>query len=308
MIPTNVTVNLAEWIIYHTHVWYLFLFNRIPGLRTLSIKENPFCKDFDWQGFVIALLPKLVYLECHFIHSERREISAAAHQGDIFRAQNQEEALKEAQEQEIRYSKIIVRSMVFSLIKETLFYTSYTIFSLFINFFTNFISHLKSPLYFCTKKINFFHFSCLLFNKLDFLECLRFLYFSRNLAEDKKLKAAFVSSVRGPELVKSLMECNAEEEKLLKECLESFQKDKGGMDVIWIQFRDEMTAIGNEIYELGLRELKVREQEVKIFEECVRKAQKHSQEKGVKEVFMHAMIKIKNIFFDKCFNFRLICS
>ena len=31
---------------------------QLPGLKTLSIKENPYCEaEEDWQGFIMALLP-----------------------------------------------------------------------------------------------------------------------------------------------------------------------------------------------------------------------------------------------------------
>ncbi len=62
---------------------------RLPALRTLSLKENPYCEsDEDWRGFVVALLPSLVFLEYHTIKKEEREEATARHQGDIFRAQN----------------------------------------------------------------------------------------------------------------------------------------------------------------------------------------------------------------------------
>ena len=86
---------------------------QLPALRTLSIKENPYCEaEEDWRGFIMALLPStlqrfgmglgqskalasslyitdLVFLECHAIKAEEREEASVRHQGDIFRAQNQ---------------------------------------------------------------------------------------------------------------------------------------------------------------------------------------------------------------------------
>ena len=41
---------------------------KLGALRTLSIKGNPLCQeDEDCKGFVTAMLPKLVYLECHHL-------------------------------------------------------------------------------------------------------------------------------------------------------------------------------------------------------------------------------------------------
>ncbi len=47
-----------------------------------------------------------------------------------------------------------------------------------------------------------------------------------------------------------------------------------------------MEAIGDEIYLLGLSELAKREREVRTFEECIRVAQRTSQEKGIEEESM----------------------
>jgi hypothetical protein len=55
-------------------------------------------------------------------------------------------------------------------------------------------------------------------------------------------------------------------------------------DVLWSQFRREMEAIGDEIYDLGLAELAKRQKEGRKFEECVEVAQRSTQEKGIREV------------------------
>ena len=82
----------------------------LPNLRTLSLRGNPLCKsdpddsdgeedgDNDWRGFVMALLPKLIYLECHNITAEEREAASTRHQGEIFKARNRED--KAATEQD----------------------------------------------------------------------------------------------------------------------------------------------------------------------------------------------------------------
>ena len=53
-------------------------------------------------GFCVALLPELVYLECHAVAKEHREAATIRHQGDIFRAQNLEEREKSEKEQKSR--------------------------------------------------------------------------------------------------------------------------------------------------------------------------------------------------------------
>ncbi len=71
----------------------------LPALRTLSIKENPYCEaEKDWRGFAIALLPNLLYLECHSVTEEDRDLAERKHQGDVFRARNAEEQAREVQE------------------------------------------------------------------------------------------------------------------------------------------------------------------------------------------------------------------
>ena len=86
----------------------------MPSLRTLSIKENPFCAESDdWEGFVVAMLQvnqswqpfhvghlseqvfqNLSYLECHRVDPVRREEAAVRYQGDIFRIRNDEDQVK----------------------------------------------------------------------------------------------------------------------------------------------------------------------------------------------------------------------
>lgn len=46
---------------------------KLSSLRTLSIKENPLCEsEQDWQGFVMAMLPDLAFLECHAVPPAQR--------------------------------------------------------------------------------------------------------------------------------------------------------------------------------------------------------------------------------------------
>ena len=191
---------------------------KLISLKTLSIKENPFCDGEDWETFCMALLPNLAYLETMFVTHEKREAAMSKHQGDIFRAHNQEE-----EEREIRERK-----------KEM-------------------------------------------------------------MESERKNKAAFVASLRGSELLKALLKRNEEEENLLRDCLESCYGAEG-TKAVWEQFKEEMTQIGDEIYSLGLKELTHRENEVKVFEDCVKGAQKCSQNKGVKVI--DAFMNDKDVIFD----------
>ena len=58
-------------------------------------------------------------------------------------------------------------------------------------------------------------------------------------------------------------------------------------------------AIGDAIYDLGLRELELREEEVRIFEECVKSAQKDWQNRGIKEV--DSFLNEKDVIFDNLY-------
>lgn len=75
-------------------------------------------------------------------------------------------------------------------------------------------------------------------------------------------------NIQGPQLFKSLMGRNEKEEKALRECLENWHDD-----VLWNQFQSDIQKIGDDIYNLGLTELSLREEEVKLFEECIKGAQ-----------------------------------
>ena len=65
----------------------------------------------------MALLPNLVYLECHNISEEERESAAALHQGEIFKARNRED--KAATEQQ---RSVIIREkrLHYSILKDQL--------------------------------------------------------------------------------------------------------------------------------------------------------------------------------------------
>eukprot|EP00095_Tigriopus_kingsejongensis_P003056 maker-scaffold101_size371023-snap-gene-0.20 protein:Tk03056 transcript:maker-scaffold101_size371023-snap-gene-0.20-mRNA-1 annotation:"leucine-rich repeat-containing protein 48-like isoform x3" len=73
---------------------------QLPALKTLSVKENPFCLEPDWKEFVIALLPNLMYLECHNITQAQRDAALIQHQGEVFKVKNQEELTKSASDKD----------------------------------------------------------------------------------------------------------------------------------------------------------------------------------------------------------------
>ncbi len=60
-----------------------------------------------------------------------------------------------------------------------------------------------------------------------------------------------------------------------------------------------MSAIGDEIYCLGLKELRAREEETRAFEDCVRGAQTRAQEEGVRVV--DEFLEDKDAVFDQLY-------
>ena len=60
-------------------------------------------------------------------------------------------------------------------------------------------------------------------------------------------------------------------------------KNSGGLS-LKEQFESDICDLGEKIHNLGLNELVVRENEVKIFEESIEDAQKETQQKGVKTI------------------------
>jgi hypothetical protein len=177
---------------------------RLCALRTLSIKGNPVCDETDFEGFVLAMLPDLCYLECHFVSSERHEAAVQRHQGDLFRVRNAE--ARQREEHELR---------------------------------------------------------------------------QQELAHQRRHRAAFVADLRGEELLAALLR---RDENAQRQLVVRLQMDSEGRDGARKDFCRDMTSIGDQIYELGLKELDERETEVRLFEEAVQTAQKESQRKGVADV------------------------
>ena len=69
------------------------------------------------------------------------------------------------------------------------------------------------------------------------------------------------------------------------------------------QFENDIEALGNQIHELGISELEVRENEVRLFEEAIEAAQDETQAKGVKTI--EAFCKEKEAIFNKLFDLQI---
>ena len=101
------------------------------------------------------------------------------------------------------------------------------------------------------------------------------------LAAEKRHRDAFVDTVKGDVLLQNLKKRNDKMEKIINEMI--LNKSSGGLS-LKEQFESDISALGEKIHELGLHELVVRENEVKIFDESIEIAQKETQQKGVKTV------------------------
>ena len=102
------------------------------------------------------------------------------------------------------------------------------------------------------------------------------------IASEQRHKAAFVASLRGNELLKAIMGRNAEMEEELAGILNSWRETSEQFRVLNQRFSQDLIRVGDEIYELGLQELRVREAEVKLFLECIEHARLSAQKKSIK--------------------------
>ena len=74
---------------------------------------------------------------------------------------------------------------------------------------------------------------------------------------------------------------NAREENKI---VDMIIKNSSGGTSLKEQFEFDIVALGEKIHQLGLDELIIREEEVKIFEDSIETAQNETQQKGVKTV------------------------
>lgn len=186
-----------------TNIIYL---RRLPALKTLSVKDNPFCEEPHWQDFIIAMLPNLAYLECHAISKAKREAASLQHQGEVFKVKNQEDiALTES-----RKAADIVSA-------------------------------------------------------------------------EQRHKASFVTALRGEWLISAILRRHEDEENLLAKLLGDCGQAEE-LAILAAKFRTQIVDIGDNLHGVGLEELKTRDSEVQMFEECVSLARKMAQERSIHEV------------------------
>ena len=90
-----------------------------------------------------------------------------------------------------------------------------------------------------------------------------------------------VKIVKGEVLLRNLKIRNARMETKINDMI--LNKNSGGLS-LKEQFESDIASLGEKIHNLGLDELVVRENEVKIFEESIEAAQDETQQKGVKTI------------------------
>ena len=103
-----------------------------------------------------------------------------------------------------------------------------------------------------------------------------------------------MDTVKGSVLLRNLKKRNEQQEKRIEKLILTSQS---GAISLKKQYETDISSIGEQIHNLGLHELEVREKEVDIFEESVEAAQKESQNKGVKTI--EAFLKEKETIFDR---------
>ena len=64
---------------------------KLGKLRTLSLKGNPLTKLKDFDGYVSAFLPKLMYLEFKMVDERMRKAHTEKNQGEIFKVLGREQ-------------------------------------------------------------------------------------------------------------------------------------------------------------------------------------------------------------------------
>ena len=73
---------------------------RLPKLRTLSLKGNPVTRFKDFDGYVAAFLPNLMYYEFKMVDQRLRKSHTEKNQGEIFKVLGRE------QREEMRLSQL----------------------------------------------------------------------------------------------------------------------------------------------------------------------------------------------------------
>ena len=79
-------------------------------------------------------------------------------------------------------------------------------------------------------------------------------------------------------------------------------KSSGGLSLKG-QYEKDISELGDKIHILGLSELEVRENEVKLFEESIENAQNETQAKGVRSI--EGFLDEKEALFNKLYDLQL---
>ena len=119
----------------------------------------------------------------------------------------------------------------------------------------------------------------------------------QRLADEKRHADAFVDTIKGSVLLKNLKKRNEQQERRIEKLILTSQS---GAISLKKQYETDISSLGDQIHNLGLHELEVREKEVDIFEESIEAAQKESQNKGVKTI--EAFLSEKETIFDRLYD------
>ena len=74
-----------------THKACIIYLRKLGKLRTLSLKGNPITKLKEFDGYVSAFLPKLMYLEFKMVDERMRKAHTDKNQGEIFKVLGREQ-------------------------------------------------------------------------------------------------------------------------------------------------------------------------------------------------------------------------
>ena len=90
-----ILIHKANWLTMTIDMPYILterlLLRKLPKLRTLSLKGNPVTKLKDFEGYVAAFLPKLMYYEFKMVDERMRKFHSEKNQGEIFKVLGKEQ-------------------------------------------------------------------------------------------------------------------------------------------------------------------------------------------------------------------------
>ena len=120
------------------------------------------------------------------------------------------------------------------------------------------------------------------------------------MAAEKRHRDAFVDTVKGDVLLRTLKKKNSDMERKINNYI--VNKSSGGLSLKG-QYEKDISELGDKIHILGLSELEVRENEVKLFEESIENAQNETQAKGVRSI--EGFLDEKEALFNKLYDLQL---